>query len=200
MKGRTVAVLALAAVSMWGCGAPPAAIGPEWRDVRVAGDEVEHYSTMAEMAEASDAVFVGRVGARGAVRVVQGDAPEDRIYMGQLMLVSREDVAEGVTIGVLELLLPASTMPQAQSMVNHLAEHASSTDLVVFARLKQGEGNGRPIYRPVNTSGLWVDVSGTVSTPLTDDPEVSPLPGKSVRAMVAAVVAEVPAVHVVAVA
>jgi hypothetical protein len=155
-----------------------------WSALRIDGAETEHYDSVGQMAKASDAVFVGRLGEPSRVRVIQGDAPEDQVFMGQLSIALNGDKIDGRPAAIIEFLLPSSSFDDAEHLMEHLVADAPASDVAVFARLKVGEGDGADLYRAVNSNGIWVEDDGKLSAPLSGDTDLDPGGAESVRGLV----------------
>jgi hypothetical protein len=141
-----------------------------WNSLVIAGEDAEPFESIDEMAVASDAVVLGRLSGPGRVRVIQGDAPEDQVFVAQLKMTissaGRGEPGKAITV---EFLLPAASAADAEHMVADLVATAPVEDMVLYARSLKGVVRGDRMFRPVNSNGVWVERSGTLVAPLAGD-------------------------------
>lgn len=138
-----------------------------WSALRLDGDEVESYSSFTTMSEKSDLVVRGMIGDDIDLRTIQGDAPEDQIFMAVLSISDESNRAEGPAL--VEFLLPAVDKESAEHTAHHLRESLPQEPIVAFLRLKKGEGDGKiPRYRLVSSDGIWIETPDGLHNPLSE--------------------------------
>lgn len=175
-------VLALAAIALVvlgsACGtgggvSPQAAAVQEdgfWSALRVEGDDVEGFPTLAAMARGADAVVVGRFSSFGVSRTLQGDAAEDVVVYAKATLEIEKTLVGGAPAASvpLEFLLPAGP-GEADAAAARLNQELPGGRMVVFLRGKRAPGEAG-LYRVVNSRGLFAATArGPVDTPLAED-------------------------------
>jgi hypothetical protein len=143
-----------------------------WSELRLAGGavEAEQFNSAKEMVEASDFVVQGRfVGAKG-VRLIQGDAAEDQVFLAQLLFEVDRVVngPDGDPTLIVEFLIGSASEKEAQVVVDVLQEATPESGLVMFVRHKRGAQEAG-LYRPINSLGLWAEHDGKPNAPLSDD-------------------------------
>lgn len=161
--------------------ATPATASTAWHNLAPNGaEEVEHFETLAEMADTTDVVVTGTVTAAEPGRVIVDSAPvEDGLAYQYLT----------VTVDVQDDLADASraqyTVEFGPYVANDLAQAAWPADLVgdtgIFVLRRKGSANpdtGAPkvaaefalnAYRLVSGQGLLLDDGGQVAAPLADE-------------------------------
>ena len=164
--GVRLAWLASAAiVATVGCSTPPRVTF--WERFGPFDLEVERYNTLAEMANASDAVVVARVEQIGEPRVIQGDAAADRVtYIAVHVRILRW--LRGDTPGIVPLEFLGGTPEKAEAAVRELRAAMPKEPFVVFLHEKRGAGEAG-LYRPTNSAGLWAaSTRSPLDTPLAE--------------------------------
>ena len=140
-----------------------------WPSLRVAGDEVESYATLSEMARGADAVVMGTFKSFSPSRTIRGDAPEDVVVYAKGELEIQQNVvgaAPSRTVA-LEFILPPG---DADSLVGQLNAALPRGPMLVFLRAKRGDGE-TGLFRVVNSRGLWAKTDRSpVDTPLAEGP------------------------------
>lgn len=143
-----------------------------WPALRVAGDEVEGYATLSEMAQKADAVVMGTFKSFSPSRTIQGDAPEDVVVYAKGELEIQRNVvgaAPGRTVA-LEFILPPG---EADALAGRLSAKLPRGPMLVFLRAKRGDGEAG-LFRVVNSRGLWAATErSAVDTPLAEEPPTS---------------------------
>ncbi|MGH2456307.1 MAG: hypothetical protein ACRDHD_08635 [Candidatus Limnocylindria bacterium] len=127
---------------------------------------------MAAMARGADAVVVGHFTGIRDSRVIQGDAPQDRVgYAAADVLVSELLLGQLPTDNVpLEFLLTAPGDPVDQ--VSELGRSLPTGESVLFLREKGGAEAS--LFRVVNSNGLWTATTrAPLDTPLAADEPAS---------------------------
>lgn len=144
-----------------------------WSSLRITGDEVEGYTTLNTMTQASDAVIIGRFVNFGVSRQLQGDAEEDVVTYGKATVTVDEAVAgSGVDSAItLEFLLNVSP-DGIDTLVKELQSRLPTAPMVLFLREKRGPGEV-DLYRIVNSDGLWVATDRGIETPLSGNVDVA---------------------------
>lgn len=150
-------------------GSPPGGDGRFWETLRVEGDEVEYFPSLADMATSADAVVVGTFGGFSASRTIVGDAPEDSVFYAKAELVVSQVLTgrtQGDTMPV-EFLLPI--MPgDEDAIVQGMASSLPKGEMVLFLRAKLGT-NESGLFRLVNSYGLWTQTArSALDTPLSE--------------------------------
>lgn len=143
-----------------------------WDALRIAGDEVEGYARVDEMAASADAVLVGRVSSVGLSRTIQGDAAEDLVALAMVRITVVKLISGTASPEVaVEFLLPSPREPVDEQIASVVAS-APDDEMVLFLRAKRGRGE-EGLYRIVNSSGLWTATArNALDTPLADAPPV----------------------------
>ncbi len=150
-------------------GSAPEGDGRFWETLRVEGDEVEYFPSLADMVKSADAVVVGTFEGFSASRTIVGDAPEDSVLYGKATLLVSE-VLTGPTLGdtvPVEFLLPI--MPgEGDAIVQEMAASLPKSEMVLFLRAKLGTNEGG-LFRLVNSYGLWAQTErSALDTPLSE--------------------------------
>jgi hypothetical protein len=140
-----------------------------WERYRIAGLEVEGYTTIADMSLAADSVVTAHVTGVEPGRVFQGDVAEDRVYYARVILEVEQDLhgkAETSTIPM-ELLLPQVFNDDGfEKAIAELDAAIPKDRILVFLREKNDPDPG--VYRPVNSVGLFASTDRSViDTPLS---------------------------------
>jgi hypothetical protein len=143
-----------------------------WPSLRVAGDEVERYATLAEMARKADAVVMGTFKSFSPSRTIRGDAPEDVVVYAKGELEIQQNVvgaAPSPTVA-LEFILPPG---EAHALIGQLNAALPRGPALVFLRAKRGDGEAG-LFRVVNSRGLWAPTKrSAVDTPLAEESPMS---------------------------
>ncbi len=144
-----------------------------WASLRITGDEVEGYSSLDAMMQASDAVVVGRFVDFGVSRQLQGDAEEDVVTYGKATVAVAEVVSgSGVDSTItLEFLLDAAP-DGIDTLVEELRSVLPTAPMVLFLREKRGPGEV-DLYRIVNSDGIWVTTESGLETPLSGNIDIA---------------------------
>lgn len=144
-----------------------------WDTLRVHGDEVEYFPTLARMAESADIVVTGSFGAFKRTRVIQGDAEEDVVvYAATTLDVQKVIRGGGPTDISLEFLLPID-ISEVEETLKVLNTSLPVGPLLLFLRNKGGEEAA--FYRVVNSYGVWAESpDGGVVAPLSAAPSDGP--------------------------
>lgn len=174
ISSAVAARLTVLLIAVSGCTAAPTPTGSIppiasfWDAVRITGDEVEGYKSIAEMGEAADAVVVGRFTSLGLSREVHGDAPEDVVLYAAAQLEIGHVFAGRIGERSIPFEFLLGGQPAAAEM-QALEDALPRGDLIVFLRDKGGREAG--LYRAVNSVGLWASSDrATLDTPLAEAP------------------------------
>lgn len=143
-----------------------------WSELRLAGGavEAEQYDSAKAMVEAADFVAQGRfVGTKG-VRLIQGDAAEDQVFLAQLVFEVGQVVngPDSDPTIIVEFLVGSASEKEAQAVVDVLQKATPETGILLFVRHKRGAQESG-LYRPINSLGLWAEREGKPNAPLSDD-------------------------------
>ena len=153
-----------------------------WASLRITGDEVEGYSSLGAMKQASDAVIVGRFVDIGVSRQLQGDAEEDVVTYGKATVAVAEVVSGSGVDSTITLEFPLNVAPDGiDTLVQELRSTLPTAPMVLFLREKR-EPAEVDLYRIVNGDGLWVSTDRGIETPLSGNVDVAtsddPFPAK----------------------
>ncbi len=144
-----------------------------WASLRITGDEVEGYSSLGAMKQASDAVIVGRFVDIGVSRQLQGDAEEDVVTYGKATVAVAEVVSGSGVDSTITLEFPLNVAPDGiDTLVQELRSTLPTAPMVLFLREKR-EPAELDLYRIVNGDGLWVSTDRGIETPLSGNVDVA---------------------------
>ena len=150
---------------------PPAAAA-YWRNLAIEGDEIAVYDQLDELAAASDVVAIGAFADVGRVRLIQGDAKEDQVFMGQFTFVPESEdrgSAEELTV---EFLLPTSTLEDAEEYLGETLETPPADPVLLFLHEKRSPGEAG-LYRLTSSAGMWIESGGSFYSPLAVDEDAA---------------------------
>lgn len=176
IRAGAVSVVLLLIAS--GCAAPAASESDDdsagerfWAVLRIEGDEVEGFGSIADMAASSDAVVRGEFDSVGLSRTIQGDAAEDTVAYVAVTLRIIDTLRGSVPSDEvpLEFLVPG-TARDADAALSEMTETMPEGEVVLFLREKRGPGE-TGLYRLVSSRGLWINTDGKLDAPLSDDAE-----------------------------
>jgi hypothetical protein len=134
--------------------------GAFWEPVAICGEWVEEHPTIATMANAADAVVLGRVDGVTAGRTVQG-GPQD-FYAETNLVVDVDEVLRNTIPARFELslVLPRVITPEAvEPAVKAMQENLPEERLVLLVRARSDvEG----LYRLMSDKALWTRTTRAV--------------------------------------
>lgn len=169
----TKAIVVAALAALVGCGGA-GAVEPThdesfWGPIRISGDEVEGYTTLADMARSADVVAVGQATDFGISRKIATDAPEDVVTYG-FILFSPAEVLYGTAPDPIPIEFIINVHPDdVDATAAEQIRSVPNGDLIVFLREKRGSGE-EGLYRLVNSYGLWTELDGDLTAPAAEDP------------------------------
>lgn len=161
------------AIAIVGCSASSSSHERDsfWSHLRVHGDEVEGFGSLADMKDSADLVFVGTMASIGPSRVIQGDAAEDvTTYASVEFTIDQVLSGRAADAISVEFLIAAPTADAAADTVDLLRASLPSDPALLFLRAKQGEGEDG-LFRLVSSEGLWMTTDrAVVDTPQAGEP------------------------------
>ncbi|MEY4510618.1 MAG: hypothetical protein RLZZ450_2740 [Pseudomonadota bacterium] len=135
----------------------------------IEGEWAESYSTVVEMADASDFVFSGEIVDVSRGEVQSGDAKEDIVFQATLKVRPSKFYRGDITqrdVGVQLILPEVTSQAEFENAIDLLARNVPDEPAVFFLRARS---NGT--FRVVNGYGIWTHTSrAEIDAPLNTFP------------------------------
>jgi hypothetical protein len=139
-----------------------------WDAVEICGEWVEAYPTLTRMADAADAVLVGRMSGVAVGNTVQGDAPED-FYAEVNLRIDVDEILRHTVAGSFELSLVLPTVFREQDLepaVDALRADLPADPMVLLVR-ERSDFEG--VFILVNDRALWTRTTrGALDNPIDE--------------------------------
>ena len=136
-----------------------------WDALRITGSEVPGFDSLADMAEGSDLVVIGRLANFRQSRQLTFGSDDIVTYGGVDLLIT--EVLYGRPVGDIVLLefLVNERPDRVAAAIEAQDAALPAGDVIVFLHEKQGEGEAG-IYRPMHSTGMWIAGGGEIVAPL----------------------------------
>jgi hypothetical protein len=140
-----------------------------WKQVAFCGEPVEDYPTAAQMADAADAVAVGRFVGATAGNTVQGDAAEDFYAEANLQVevvaALRHDLGQAFELSL--TLTSVHTPNELEPALEALRSNLPRDPAVLFVRAREDFDD---LYRLIGDKALWARTArAALDNPIAHD-------------------------------
>jgi hypothetical protein len=139
-----------------------------WDAVEICGEWLEAYPTVTRMADAADAVLVGRMSGVAVGNTIQGDAPED-FYAEANLGIEVDEILRHTIAGSFELSLVLPTVFREQDLepaVDALRANLPAAPVVFLVR-ERSDFEG--VFLLVNDRALWTRTTrGALDNPIDE--------------------------------